>query len=71
MHRPAHILPVIIFSQFAGTSLWFSGNAVILDLQRDWGLSEHAVGYTTSAVQLGFVVGTRGLAFLKKLPTTR
>jgi MFS family permease len=63
MQRPAYILPVIIFSQFTGTSLWFSGNAVLLDLQRDWGLSAHATGYTTSAVQLGFVSGTLLFAF--------
>ncbi|MCH8105870.1 MAG: MFS transporter [Proteobacteria bacterium] len=64
MNRPAHILPVIIFSQFAGTSLWFSGNAVVLDLQRDWGLGEQSVGYITAAVQLGFVGGTLIFAFL-------
>ena len=64
MQRPAHILPVIVFSQFTGTSLWFSGNAVLLDLQRDWGLSAHSTGYTTSAVQLGFVTGTLLFAFL-------
>ena len=64
MQRPAHILPVIVFSQFTGTSLWFSGNAVLLDLQRNWGLSAHATGYTTSAVQLGFVSGTLLFAFL-------
>jgi hypothetical protein len=27
--RPARILPVIILSQSAGTSLWFAGNAVL------------------------------------------
>lgn len=64
MNRPAHILPVIIFSQFAGTSLWFSGNAVVLDLQRDWGLGEQSVGYITAAVQLGFIGGTLIFAFL-------
>jgi MFS family permease len=64
MQRPLHILPVIIFSQFTGTSLWFSGNAVLHDLQRDWGLSAYATGYTTSAVQLGFVCGTLLFAFL-------
>ena len=63
MNRPARILPIIIFSQFTGASLWFSGNAVILDLQRDWGLSEHATGYATSSVILGFVAGTLLFAF--------
>lgn len=64
MTRPAHILPVIIFSQFTGTSLWFAGNAVILDLQRDWGLPGQSVGYVTTAVQIGFIVGTLVFAFL-------
>ncbi|MGE5522845.1 MAG: MFS transporter [Rhodospirillaceae bacterium] len=62
--RPrAWILPVIVLSQFAGTSLWFAGNAVMADLQRDWGLSEHALGDLTSAVQLGFIAGTLVFAF--------
>ena len=63
MTRPAHILPVIIFSQFTGTSLWFAGNAVILDLQRDWGLPAQSVGYITASVQIGFIVGTLVFAF--------
>ena len=54
--RPPHILPVIIVSQFPGTSLWFAGNAVPADLQRDWGLGGQSIGYITSAVQLGFIL---------------
>ena len=61
--RPPRILPVIIASQFAGTSLWFAGNAVLADLQRQWGLLPAALGYTTAAVQLGFIVGTLAFAF--------
>src|SRR5262245_15723859 len=61
--RPPRILPVIIASQFAGTSLWFAGNAVLADLQREWGLPSAALGYTTSMVQLGFIVGTLAFAF--------
>jgi predicted MFS family arabinose efflux permease len=61
--RPPWILPVIIISQFAGTSLWFAGNAVLADLQREWGLAAAALGYTTSAVQLGFICGTLVFAF--------
>lgn len=64
MKRPAYILPTIIFSQFTGTSLWFAGNAVVSDLQRDWGLTEHSLAYITSAVQLGFIAGTLVFAFL-------
>jgi predicted MFS family arabinose efflux permease len=63
MTRPSRILPLIIFSQFAGTSLWFAGNAVLADLQREWGLPVGALGYTTSAVQFGFIAGTLAFAF--------
>lgn len=62
--RPARILPIIVASQFAGTSLWFAGNAVLGDLQKQWGLADGAVGYITSSVQLGFICGTLVFAFL-------
>jgi MFS family permease len=61
--RPPWILPVIVLSQFAGTSLWFAGNAVLGDLQAAWGLAPAALGYATSAVQLGFIAGTLTFAF--------
>jgi predicted MFS family arabinose efflux permease len=61
---PRRVLPVIVFSQFAGTSLWFATNAVMPDLQRAWGLPAAAVGTLTSAVQLGFVAGTLLFALL-------
>jgi MFS family permease len=64
MTRPARILPLIIFSQFTGTSLWFAGNAVIGDLQLAWGLGTQALAYVTSAVQLGFICGTLLFAIL-------
>lgn len=63
-HKPRHILPVIALSQFAGTSLWFAINAVMADLQRDAALPPDAVGWLTSAVQLGFIAGTFGFALL-------
>jgi len=62
--RPSHILPIIIFSQFSGTSLWFSGNAIVSDLQQNWGLPANSVGYVTSAVQFGFIVGTLIFSYL-------
>lgn len=62
--RPARILPVIVLSQFAGTSLWFAGNAVMADVQRDWALASDALGHVTSAVQLGFIAGTLVFAVL-------
>ncbi|WP_441001104.1 MFS transporter [Fodinibius sp. SL11] len=61
---PSRILPVIVFAQFAGTSLWFAGNAVIPDLVQELQLTEMAVGYITSAVQFGFIIGTLVFAFL-------
>ncbi len=61
---PARVLPVIIVSQFAGTSLWFAGNAVLADLPVEWGLTPAALGNVTSAVQLGFIIGTLAFAFL-------
>jgi len=62
--RPAHILPALLFAQFAGTSPWFAGNAVIEDLQQDWGLAPEALAYVTSAVNLGFIFGTLIFALL-------
>jgi DHA1 family inner membrane transport protein len=64
MTVPRRILPVIVLSQFAGTSLWFAVNAVMPDLQQAWGLPAAAVGTLTSAVQLGFVAGTLVFALL-------
>ena len=64
MTRPPRILPLIIFSQFTGTSLWFAGNAVIGDLQLAWGLGTQSLAYVTSAVQLGFICGTLLFAIL-------
>ena len=61
--RPPWILPTIIFSQFAGTSLWFAGNAVLGDLQRQWSMGAESLGYMISAVQLGFIAGTLCFAF--------
>ncbi|GHA69096.1 MFS transporter [Pontibacter akesuensis] len=59
----SRILPTIVFSQFAGTSLWFAGNAVLPELQASLGLQEEALGLLTSAVQFGFILGTLCFAF--------
>ena len=61
--RPFWILPTIIFSQFTGTSLWFASNAILGDLQQQWSLGINSLGYMTSAVQLGFIIGTLCFAF--------
>jgi DHA1 family inner membrane transport protein len=61
---PRHILPVIVASQFAGTSLWFAVNAVLPDVQQAWALPPSALASLSSAVQLGFVAGTLVFALL-------
>lgn len=61
---PKHILPVIVLAQFAGTSLWFAGNAVVDDLIRELNLLEMFIGFITMAVQSGFIIGTLVFAFL-------
>jgi len=61
--KPFWILPILVLSQFAGTSLWFSGNAIISDLQLHWNLDPASIGYVTSSVQFGFISGTLCFAF--------
>jgi MFS family permease len=49
------LLPIVVFSQFAGTSLWFAGNAIINDIQPG---SPGGFANITSIVQFGFIAGT-------------
>ena len=56
--RPGHILPLIVLSQFAGTSLWFVGNAILPDIQHDLRFQSNAAGNITSVIQFGFIAGT-------------
>ena len=60
---PKKILPIIVLAQFAGTSLWFVGNAILPELKQTLGLSQYAVSNITSAVMLGFIAGTLVFAF--------
>ncbi|MCM4152265.1 MFS transporter [Arenibacter sp. N53] len=64
MKQKHFILPVIIISQFACTSLWFAGNAVIDDLILKTGLGTAIIGYVLSSVQIGFIIGTLVFALL-------
>lgn len=59
-----HILPVIVFSQFCCTSLWFAGNAVLPDLVQTFALPASALSSLTSAIQFGFICGTLTFAVL-------
>ena len=58
------MLPALVLAQLAGTSPWFAVNAVMPDLQRQYGFSAAAVGTLTSAVQIGFIAGTLVFALL-------
>lgn len=61
---PKYILPLIVLSQFAGTSLWFVGNAILPELQQQLYLHNNSIGTITSIVQLGFISGTLVFALL-------
>lgn len=57
------VLGLIVLSQFAGTSLWFVGNAILPELKTTLQLDQYAVSLVTSAVMIGFVTGTLVFAF--------
>ncbi len=52
------VLVIVVLAQFAGTSLWFAGNAILKDLQPVFSLSDQSVANLTSSVQVGFILGT-------------
>lgn len=56
--KSSKVFFTIVFSQFCGTSLWFAGNAALPQLQALYSWHTPALGYLTSAVQLGFIIGT-------------
>tara|TARA_R110002049_G_scaffold47596_2_gene136956 strand:- start:83792 stop:84961 length:1170 start_codon:yes stop_codon:yes gene_type:complete len=64
LKRRPYILPTIISSQFACTSLWFAGNAIVDDLAIKTGLGAEIIGYVLSSVNLGFIIGTLVFAAL-------
>jgi MFS family permease len=49
---PRSSLAIIVFAQFAGTSLWFAGNAVLA------GQPQYSAAALTASVQVGFICGT-------------
>jgi MFS family permease len=55
-------LILIVIAQFLGTSLWFAGNVATPDFEIMLGTSG-LVSWITSAVQLGFILGTFLYAF--------
>ena len=52
----------ISLAQLFGTSLWFSANSAAVDLMRAWHANAADIGWLTSAVQLGFILGTLGIS---------
>jgi MFS family permease len=55
-------IATIAIAELFGTSLWFSANSAAPDLMRAWGIGVSGIGLLTSAVQLGFILGTSALA---------
>jgi MFS family permease len=53
-----------VLAQFACTSLWFAGNAVMPELINRFSLPSQSLIYLTSAVQAGFILGTLVYAIL-------
>ncbi|WP_205191787.1 MFS transporter [Burkholderia sp. LMG 13014] len=53
---------VISIAQLFGTSLWFSANSAADDLMRAWQASASDIGWLTSAVQGGFILGTLAMS---------
>lgn len=64
MKKKGYILILIVIAQFFCTSLWFTGNGVMKDLILVFQLKNDALANLTSAVQLGFIIGTLSFALL-------
>lgn len=52
------MLALLSLAELLGMSLWFTGSAVAPRLAERWALSADQVGLLSTAVQLGFVLGT-------------
>lgn len=59
--RPGPVATISL-AQLFGTSLWFSANSAAEGLARDWGASATEIGFLTTAVQAGFILGTLTLS---------
>jgi len=62
--RPSTALAVLVFAVFSGSSLWFSGNAILSELSVAVPESSLDIASITTAVQLGFISGTLIFALL-------
>lgn len=59
---PSWPVATIAIAQLFGTSLWFSANSAADDLMQAWQVSAADIGWMTSAVQVGFILGTLVMA---------
>lgn len=57
MKPKSYLLPIIVLAQFAGTSLWFAGNAIVSELVQHTSFTG-ATANITAVVQFGFIAGT-------------
>jgi len=62
--RRWRVLGLLALAEVLGMSLWFSASAVAGQYRALWQLTPAEAGWLTTAVQLGFVVGTAGAAVL-------
>jgi MFS family permease len=58
------MLGVLAVAELLGMSLWFAASAVAPELGHRWSLDASGIGWLTSVVQLGFVIGTAASALL-------
>ena len=58
------MLALLSLAELLGMALWFTGSAVAPELQLRWALTDPQVGGLSTAVQLGFVLGTAASAVL-------
>lgn len=63
MARHPSPVALISLSQLFGTSLWFSINSAAGDLGWEWDATPADIGWLTTAVQAGFILGTLTLSF--------
>ena len=47
---------LIVLAQMFGTSLWFSTNGVLKQIEQIWSLSTSDLGLLTNSVQFGFIL---------------
>jgi len=57
-HGRAAMLALVAIAELFGMSVWFTASAVAEPLRVRWGLAPTEAAWLTTAVQLGFVVGT-------------